>query len=520
MVHIPNELPGITIKPASIKVSPLTSIGEGVTVTKVYSRAGSKVANPFANKNRLNGKPRIPSKPVIQPSHLNRILPASNLAVKIAPSIKKIGQTTPSLGPLKIAKGLLKSSLTLPKPLQSRLPPGITIKRTNKTTIKHGERKLPAEKLQGQRPKCYSGSKSSKPPEMVCVDLDDDDIPASTGPQWYLRPEDREDNDSIENTTDLEEADETKTSTKEENTVKETSDMEKQNNKESEPQYVEIVIEDSPSKPQKSQRRCKRDESAITIEDSPAKSAVDKPAPSSSSDNETATTEKDKQSKKKLEYPKSAKTMEIEIDFSQVADSVNPNVDINIDTHNADTEIVEIEESPLKPLESENTSTPKKKKPNPQPQLKFNVTKTTPVKSQPISSQSKTVTSPSEPGEFHPTYQSFINLCFQFENSADMNTIVEKKIKAYYRQVPKEYTESEAFVDIVASKISAMKAAPDKMYLYIKDVVDELNMQRKVAKSQPPILDVVNEGELVEGSKYTEGKLPGSTSVALAADRQ
>lgn len=49
---------------------------------------------------------------------------------------------------------------------------------------------------------------------------------------------------------------------------------------------------------------------------------------------------------------------------------------------------------------------------------------------------------------------------------------------------------------MVLSKVSAMQAAPDKMYVYIKDVVDELNLQRKLAK-QMPIQDAKPKGGLV-----------------------
>ncbi|XP_048006138.1 death domain-associated protein 6-like [Leguminivora glycinivorella] len=38
---------------------------------------------------------------------------------------------------------------------------------------------------------------------------------------------------------------------------------------------------------------------------------------------------------------------------------------------------------------------------------------------------------------------------------------------------------------MVSSKITAMEAAPEKMYLYIKDIVDELNLQRKYMKQVP-----------------------------------
>ncbi|KOB58649.1 Death domain-associated protein 6 [Operophtera brumata] len=519
MVHIPNKLPGVTIKPASKKpkINPVSivnsSIGKGITVTKVSS--GNKLSNPFATKNKHNGKPTV-RKPTVAP---RPGLPILNPALTIRPTLKKIQQV---VGALKVVKGINTSpSLLRPLP-QGTLPPGITVKRTSqlRAAVKPNMKLNPAN-IQVKKQYRPAATKRAQPGAMVCVNLDDDDASqSSAGPQWYLRPEEQEKTNkstgSAETSTELEEqkTSAVKTGKSEEekgNTVveKESTDLQEQNNKEPEtPDYIEITIEDSPAKPQP-KRTCEVAEFAITIDDSPAKGAAKKPSSPCGSDEDT-TAGKEKNSKKKLEYPE---TVEIEIELTPVADSDIQN-DHKTDSQVAsvfETEIVEIVESPIKPIETFNTSTPKKKllpktqlKINdnksvnvPKPQKKIIEKKTVTPKLQPKFNEKKTITLPPSPEEFHPVYQSFINLCFQLENSEDMRKIVEKKIKAYYKQVPKEYTESEVFTDMVASKVNAMKAVPEKMYLFIKDVVDELNLQRKIAKTQPVKLDTVNEGVLV-----------------------
>lgn len=535
MVHIPNKLPGVTIKPASKpKINPVSiakaSIGKGITVTKISS--GNKLSNPFANKYKQNGKPTV-RKQIVTP---HPAIPIINPDLTITPALKKIQKVDVSKVPLKVVKGIITSP-TLIRPLpQGTLPPGITVKRTSqlRAALKPNIKQYPA-KIQVKKKYHYAATKKAQTDEMVCVNLDDDDASQSSmGPQWYLRPEEQEktikSTVSVETSTDLEEktseVETGKTEKERGNTVVEkgTSDLQEQNNKEPEtPNYIEITIEDSPAKPQ-SKRTCEVAELAITIDDSPVKGVANKPVPGSASGSDEETTaSKEKNSKKMLEYPK---TVEIEIDLTPVTDPGGQNDDKTNSQDNAyETEIVEIVESPLKTAESFCTNTPKKKI-LPKPQLKIksvHVPKAQSklienetvnlTKSQPKLNEKETITSPSTSGEFHPVYQRFIDLCFKLENSEDMRKIVEKKVIAYYKQVPKEYTDSEMFIDMVASKVNAMKAVPEKLYLYIKDVVDELNLQRKSAKSQPVKLDTVNEG------RYLKSVLPLHSSTCIRTFR-
>lgn len=542
MVHIPNNLTGVTIKPTKTKINPVSlakaTIGKSLTVTRVPSSGSNKLpssgsnklSNPFARKNLQNGN-SIGRKQTVQIAQS-----VINPALKILP-VKKIQRAPAGTGtktPVRTARLIPVGSNKL-QPLPSTLipgslPPGITVKRTSQLQSVP-KRNIKPNPVNIQKKKANHTARKRASGEMVCVDLDDDDAASnSMGPQWYLRPEELDKKNEKLAESPKKSIDSEKTSEKEpyinEKEItekeKESTDLEKENNKEPEmPKYIEITIEDSPAKPQpKSKRTCEVADQAITIDDSPVKAASEKPAPTSGSDEE-ATTSKEKHSKKKLEYPKTAKepkTVEIEIELTPMESAnVQNNYITNSQNDVAEMEVVEVEESPIKPAETFHTSTPKKK-PLLKPQtvkmnslISVNVLKSksklnksrhdNQPNPQLKSNQNKTV--PPTPGEFHPVYQSFIDLCFRLEDSEDMSKIVEKKIKAYYREVPKDYTESEMFTDMVSSKINAMKAGPEKMYLYIKDVVDELNLQRKIAKSQPPKVVTVNEGRSWEIQRYS-----------------
>lgn len=533
MVHIPLKLSGVTIKPATSsnpKINPASIakaiIGKAVTVTKVSGGINKKLSNPFANKNILNGSVSV-RKPTVQipiPVHKPTVKPG----MTVLPTIQKLRQIpgTPLTGksPLTIIK-----APTLRQPLpKGTLPPGITVKRTSqmqsvlKQNMKPNVNNQLKIKVSNSLLKKATGDNN-----MVVVDLDDDDAATcSVGPQWYLRPEEQDKKADKSTKSEVKSMDvekntsEIKTEINEKNDTtgaeKGATDLEKQNNKEQDTsKFIEITIEDSPAKPQpKSKRACEVSELAITIDDSPVKGASTKPASPSGSDEET-TSSKDKHSKKKLEYPKTAKepeTVEIEIQLNPVKDGIQN--DDEIDSQNSvEPEIVEIVESPLKPTESFHANTPKKRiQQKPQPSMNDNISLSVPKRKfkldtsatssahkihHYIQSKLNKVKTYNTPGEFHPVYQSFIDLCFRLENSEDMSKIVEKKIKAYYRQVPKEYTESEMFTDMVSSKMNAMKAGPEKMYLYIKDIVDELNLQRKIAKAQPVKVVTDSEGRFI-----------------------
>lgn len=482
MVHIPRKIHGVTIKPAKPNVSssiPKELAGKNVTVTKI-SKGINILANPYAIKsNKPNGK-QVQIKPILPKQLQQRPSPSFPHLVKKPIAV----QNKTSVNPLSLIKKInsqvvinkvpsttkiLKNALKIQSPATiNNLPPSITVTRTA-----GGQKRVaPVNVTNVVRKKQKINNIPKTIGEVLTVDLDDDEVSSSStaSPQWYLRPEEQD----------------------------KTTKIEEENNKEPEPSkssqtMIEITIEDSPAKP-KDKRTCEVGaEHTVTIDDSPVKMAAEKSS-ASGSDGEAKTVVKVPQSKKKLEYPKEAEVIndivEIEISPIMVEDPTIPVQELQEmntakpDPLKEDDNIIEIEESPLK-VQGHGTSTPKKN--HPQPKLAV------PESIKELQGE------PDDLGEFHPVYQSFIRLCFQLENSDDMKKIVEKKIKTYYRQVPKEYTESEEFTDMVASKVLAMKAGPEKMYLYIKDIVDELNLQRKMAKSQ--VLSNINEKK--SGGKFT-----------------
>ncbi|XP_023951702.2 daxx-like protein [Bicyclus anynana] len=440
MVCIPSKLPGVTIKPKPIVVSNV--IGK---------------VNPTQNK-----MISIPVKKNINTRKPNNKSVTNNIKIVSAPHV----QNKLSINPLTLAKHLNKPQLVVKKVPQNKnivnlqnkkvlssLPPSVTVTPLlhNADVINRTAQKAGASGMLKKRRIIVPKRKLSG--ELLTVELDDDDTSETiTSPHWYLTPEDQ-----IKKQKSIEKEKATKEASMEVDSVKPS--MEEINNKEPDtPKYVEITIEDSPLKPVHSPHPDIGKELPIVIEDSPLKPHT-KAANDNDSDSEIGDSIQEKQSKKKLDYPKESnkvndkRQVEIEIDFEKpviVNDDNSKTISPKL--------IEETEKSPLCVTDVE----------------KVNVSETKDIE--------QTKENSSEHSEFHPTYLKFIDMCFQLENTDDMKKIVEKKIKAYYRQCTKDYVESEEFIDMVSSKIDSMKASPEKMYLYIKDIVDELNLQRKMKK--------------------------------------
>lgn len=495
MVHIPTNLPGVTIKkskasktngqalkaqvikmpqnkvpyrPVSIPV--VSHVKPGINPMSLIKT----INNPqiqIKKVQSLRGRGGLPQAVAVKRTGNPSPRPQSNIT-KPRPNFNPKGKV--DLNIMAQANSILKricNSTVGPQPQSSKsvsqLPPGIIVKQVKQinNTMKPNP-KIPIRRLPLVMPPAKK-KKPNPPPrtrEVLTVELDDDDnSKPSNSPQWYVRPEDQESATSLE----------------------------EKNNKEPEtPNYIEITIEDSPIKPAPSKKTKEVDQDSINIEDSPykgsGKNAQNEEAISSGEESTDGQRRKNPNSKKKLQYSKEA-----DIDKREIASPSNertlssPNV-IEIEIPPLEFEVpqitavrteavspeaesndvIEILESPAKKKKKPSTV-----KPIPNPEAKQ--ISVTDISSSPTQEKS----------DFHPTYQSFIDLCFKLENSEDMRKIVEKKIKTYYLQVPKEYTESEEFLEMVSSKIMSMKAGPEKMYLYIKDIVDELNLQRKMAKS-------------------------------------
>lgn len=440
MVCIPRKFHDVTITPA--KPNPIAiakGLGKAITVKKVVNKPLNVTKSRPNNgipvqllKQKYGVNPLADrKKTVIIPSKAN-----FNPIPILRPGNPKFTHNKPS--------PLLQKPVKIPQsgPL-NLLPPSITVKKTL------ANRPMVMYTIKNKQP-----MKQRNVGELLTVELDDDEAPAlKPSPQWYVRPEDQVVSPSLE----------------------------EENNKEPETsKLIEITIEDSPVKPLiNKQTHTVGAELAITIDDSPVKVIADKNKSASGSDNENDNnSSQTPRSKKQLVYPKdteSNKTIEIEIEPHSV--SVN-NCTASKDKE-SDTIVSQDGNKQISNNKSKNES----------------IDKTFEKKTDSLSSKENIMDEQnSDLRDFHPVYQSFINICFQLENSDDMKTIVEKKIKGYYKQVPKDYTESDEFTDMVSSKILAMKAGPEKMYLYIKDVVDELNLQRKLAKAQPVLKEIKKEG--------------------------
>ncbi|XP_034840829.1 myb-like protein X [Maniola hyperantus] len=461
IVRIPTKLPGVTIK--STKSAP-SSTNKGLLAKPIVINTSKLKVNPISRV-----KPKSTSQVAIRVPIQNKIVRND---LKSVPSIKN----KTSVNPLSIVQNLSKTQVAV-----NRLPPIITVKKTieiqgqkmlnklpSSITIKpiHNPnvtiKPIPKAGASGIRKRRIVGPKLKPPEEMMTVEIDDEDTSesAKASPQWYLRPEDLKKKAVKQDNND---------SSMEVNELSVEPSMEVKNNKEPDTtKYVEITIEDSPLKPPLlSKHPDIGKELTITIEDSPVK-PIAKATKDVESDSEMNEVNEEKQSKKKLDYPKGSKNrkenhvVEIEIDLSEPSTVIES----------------EKKSEPASPKhkQEETEKSPKQFSGT----EKVNHSKKEDVKSADIEQAKEIII---EDDEFHPAYQKFIQMCFQLEDTEDMKKIVEKKIKAYYRQCPKEYVESEEFIDMVSSKIVSMKASPEKMYLYIKDIVDELNLQRKMTKS-------------------------------------
>ncbi|XP_050359291.1 daxx-like protein [Nymphalis io] len=463
MVNIPTKLPGVTIKPAKFNLIPAPRISSNPS--KAYNVPKGILSKPI-----MIGKGNISFD-----RNINKYKPSPAICVPILknnPKVTRPVTSTPNrnfINPISIAKNLKKSETVIKKlppskkfkspaeiqgpRLLDNLPPGITI------------RPLAHAGVSGFNKNRNASILKNSIGEILTVEIDDEEsIESSIGsPQWYLRPEEQIDNNLP----------------KEHDEVVNKSygnielSLEEQNNKEPEiKNFVEITIEDSPVKGLHLRERSQiGKELSITVEDSPVKVIENK---DEDRDGRLGL-EKAPQSKKKLEYPTRKvikdvrQVVEIEIDLMETGPFI---CNDNNDTGNEQIESNSGEQGNLKHKEA-----------------------------YVINDYSKDNSPQRGDGEFHPVYQNFIDLCFELENSEDMRKIVEKKIKAYYKQCPKEYVESEEFIDMVSGKIVSMGAAPGKMYLFIKDVVDELNLQRKMSKTLGPKTTDIIQDKIIAGDE-------------------
>ncbi|XP_013144549.1 PREDICTED: uncharacterized protein LOC106108024 isoform X2 [Papilio polytes] len=481
MVHIPNKIRDVTINPVSCK---------NKLSRKLVTRSPNQI--PVVTMLRTNCNDRQSKQNVrcIQkvtplPSSRN---PQTDKTLQIQNRLNSYPIKIMNRKPLKV--GNWNSVQGISPKLISSLPSGITVTKTcggstpNVGTFKNKIRvnkELANNKFGQPKNRIHSAAHLG---DILTVELDDDEntsVDKSNSVQWYMRPEEQLDKNKLE----------------------------EQNN--SEPkgrEMIEITIEDSPVKPCLIER-AKNDTLSITIDDSPVK-VLNKPAKDADLGSDT---EQDKSksphSKKKLEYPEGEKNTEVsmEVDSGIAIENAPKEVEnreeIVLTTSTKETNEKDGETCVNKPvlstidsIQEENTNqkvvSPKKDN------LVDNCNKV----EENSSTDNNIDVSDRINGEFNPIFQQFMDLCLDVDKSEDMKTIVEKRIKTYSRQVPKEFVESEQFLDMVSTKITLIKTESSKIFLHIKDIVDELKLHRIRKKATPLVTQNNPVEDVVEDSKY------------------
>ncbi|PNF34635.1 hypothetical protein B7P43_G05864 [Cryptotermes secundus] len=74
-------------------------------------------------------------------------------------------------------------------------------------------------------------------------------------------------------------------------------------------------------------------------------------------------------------------------------------------------------------------------------------------------------------------FDEFLKLCRQNNESPEMEKILHKA-HSYYIKAKPDYTSSQEFENLVRCKMSDIKKRPCSIYVYIKDVVDEIKVRR------------------------------------------
>lgn len=109
-------------------------------------------------------------------------------------------------------------------------------------------------------------------------------------------------------------------------------------------------------------------------------------------------------------------------------------------------------------------------------------------------------------------FDKFLKLCQQNNQSPEMETILHKA-QTYYIKAKPDYISSQEFENLVTCKMSDIKNKPCSVYVYIKDVVDEIKV-RRLKNCEPPSkrqktcngsLNIPNNSNVVEpGCSQTE----------------
>lgn len=78
----------------------------------------------------------------------------------------------------------------------------------------------------------------------------------------------------------------------------------------------------------------------------------------------------------------------------------------------------------------------------------------------------------------------FLELCWQKSKSPEMKIILQKA-QNYYMKARPDYTSSLEFQDLVTCKMNDIVKRPCSIYVFMKDVIDEIKARRLKKHKQP-----------------------------------
>lgn len=75
--------------------------------------------------------------------------------------------------------------------------------------------------------------------------------------------------------------------------------------------------------------------------------------------------------------------------------------------------------------------------------------------------------------------EMFIMKCLKYDNSTDMCTIMDRKVKKHYQACNAAYTSSATFKKLLQTRMDLIDKDPKNIYVYVKEIVDELKLRHK-----------------------------------------
>jgi hypothetical protein len=104
-------------------------------------------------------------------------------------------------------------------------------------------------------------------------------------------------------------------------------------------------------------------------------------------------------------------------------------------------------------------------------------------------------------------FEKFLELCWQKSNSPEMKVILQKA-QNYYAKARPDYTSSVEFQNLVTSKMNDIVKRPCSIYVFMKDVIDEIKA-RRLKKHKPSSKRHKASNGSVHISSNSDGAEPG-----------